>query len=355
MRDVRHHGAPDPARPEAPLLARSHALRPGRPPRSVRDRRPDRGRRHGRGLQGARHAARAVGRDQGLEGSLHRALPERGARDRGAQSPSHLHAPRRGPRLPRNGVRRGQARARPASRGRSHAPGRPDRGRARARAPAGCRPPRPQALEHPGDEGRRQGARLRPREAAVAERLGRRDRVHAERRGRPRGDAAVHGSGADRRKACGRADGHLRVRARAVRAAHGPAGIRGQERALGDGGDPGQGPNADLGLEAGDAAGAGAGGRDLPGEGSGGAVAVRPRAEARARVGGPTGLKVCGRPAPLEGSGGRSGRPPRRRHRIRDRPSRREALQAPPRPARSHSTREGQLRRAGAVGRLAGR
>ena len=33
------------------------------------------------------------------------------------------------------------------------APGRPDRGRARARAPPRHRPPRPQALEHPGDEG----------------------------------------------------------------------------------------------------------------------------------------------------------------------------------------------------------
>ena len=110
LRDVRHHRAPDPARAEAPLLARSHALRPGRSPRSLRDRRPDRGGRHGRRVQGARHAARADGRDQGLEGSLHRALPQRGARDRGAQSPSHLHAPRRGPRLPGHGVRRGQVR-----------------------------------------------------------------------------------------------------------------------------------------------------------------------------------------------------------------------------------------------------
>ena len=83
-----------------------HASRP------VRDRRPDRRGRDGGRLQGARHAARADGRDQGLEGGLQRALPQRGARRRRPQPPPHLHAARRGARLPGDGVRRRQAAAR---------------------------------------------------------------------------------------------------------------------------------------------------------------------------------------------------------------------------------------------------
>ena len=48
------------------------------------------------------------------------------------------------------------------------APGRPDRGRPRARPPTRDRPPRPQALEHPADEERGEGPRLRPGQAPAA-------------------------------------------------------------------------------------------------------------------------------------------------------------------------------------------
>ena len=108
-------------------------------------------------------------------------------------------------------------------------------------------------------------------------------------------------------------------------------------------------------LVADDPAGPRAGGADLPGQGPGRALAVGPGAEARARVGRPCGPRACRRSVVLEGRGRRSDRPPRRRHRVRDRPSQREASQAPPRPARGRPAREGRARPAAAVGRLARR
>ncbi len=75
--------------------------------------------------------------------------------------------------------------------------------------------------------------------------------------------------------------------------------FEGEQRGQRDGGDPRPRARADLGPEADDAAGAGAGGADLPGQGPGGALAVGPRAEACARVGLPRrtrGLQVVGGP-----------------------------------------------------------
>ena len=101
------------------------------------------------------------------------------------------------------------------------------------------------------------------------------------------GYAAVHGPGADRRQAGGRAHGHLRVRSRALRDADRPARLRGRECGERDGGDPRTGARPDLDAQADDTAGPRAGGADLPRQGSGRTLAVGPRAEARPRVGGP--------------------------------------------------------------------
>ena len=240
--------------------------------------------------------------------------------------------------------------------GPSAAPGRRDRRRPRARPPPRRRPPRPQALEHPADEG---GVKvidfgLAKRRSAVPG--DGREPPDADRgRGDPR-NAAVHGPGADRREAGRRAHGHLRFRPGAVRDADRPARLRGQERGQRDGGDPGTGSRADLGPDAADAAGARAGGADLPGQGPGRALAVGPGAEARAGVGRPCGLRACRRSAALEdGHGRRSDRPRFRGHRVCDRPSQREASQAPPRPARNRPAREVRDRPAAADGRLARR
>ena len=54
------------------------------------------------------HASRARRRHQGLRRAIHRALRARGARRRGAESSQHLHAARRRPRLPRDGVVEGE-------------------------------------------------------------------------------------------------------------------------------------------------------------------------------------------------------------------------------------------------------
>ena len=145
--------------------------------RSLRDPGSARRGRHGRGLPGARHTPRADRRDQGPAGaSLRGRAPPRAVRARGADHlaalpPPHLLALRRRPagrdRLPRHGVLEGR-RSPSASRAAALRSeqclryGDRDRRRARPRAPAGDRPPRPEARQHHADEVGGQAPRLRP-------------------------------------------------------------------------------------------------------------------------------------------------------------------------------------------------
>ncbi len=91
----------------------------------------------------------------------------------------------------------------------------------------------------------------------------------AHRAGDDHGDLPVHVPGAARREGRRRPHGHLRAGLRPLRDGHGPEGVRGQEPREHDRRDPGAGPAPDLLDLADGAPGPGAGGQDLPGEGTG--------------------------------------------------------------------------------------
>jgi hypothetical protein len=162
----------------------------------LRDCRPARSRRHGRGVSRPRHAAGSGGRDQDYQRRLHRALRAGSPGDLGPQSPAHLHALRRrfarGWRLSRDGAGRGATAPRPDPLGRRRAP----RGRrvrcARRRASAAHRSPGSQTRQRAPDPERREGDRLRPRQAGVRQRNHRRTRHDA---GNAHRNHRLHGAG----------------------------------------------------------------------------------------------------------------------------------------------------------------
>ena len=97
-------------------------------------------------------------------------------------------------------------------------------------------------------------------------------------------DVPVHGAGAARRQGGRRADGHLRVRLRALRDGDGEEGIFRGEPGLADLLDHEGGAGPDLGDRSDDAATARTGGQALPREGPGGPLAERGGLEERAQV-----------------------------------------------------------------------
>ena len=131
----------------------------------------------------------------------------------------------------------------------------------------------------------------------------------------------------------------------AVRDADRSTCFRKQERGERDGGDPGARAGADHDPHADDAAGARAGGADLPGQGPGRALAVGPGAEARPRVGGSAGIGRARRqPKRLDrrrrGRGGGRGRADLRRG-----ASSRESGEAASDPLPDLSSGQGEVRR----------
>ena len=234
------------------------------------------------------------------EGRVHRAVRARGEGDLVAEPPEHLHALRRRParrqRLPRDGVHRGQADRRADASRSGHPDGHPDLRCALRRAQEGHRPSRPEARQHPGDQAGHQAARLRAREAdrrrarvrclraSLDDARRSADRRGADRRAHRGRHAAVHGARADQRRGSGRPHRHLRVRVRALRADHGPARLRRQERVEHHGLGACDDAEADRGTGAADAARTGPGHLAVPREGSGGSLAVGSRRRGRAEV-----------------------------------------------------------------------
>ncbi len=100
-------------------------------------------------------------------------------------------------------------------------------------------------------------------------------------------DVPVHGAGAARRQGRRRADGHLRVRARALRDGDGKEGVLGVEPGVLDHGDHVERAGADLVRPADVAAGARPGREDLPRQGSRGPLADRPATWPRSSSGSP--------------------------------------------------------------------
>ena len=259
-----------------------------------------------------------------IKGSVHRALRTGSARDLRAESSEHLHALRRRSarrqRLPGDGVHRREADCRTAAGGAGDCLRHPDLRCPPRRASQGHRPSRPEAGQHSADETGREAARFRPGQA-FRERQLRRD-VRQWRacwragdgggadRGTHRGrHPPVHGSRTDRGSRGRRADRHLCVRLRALRAADRAASVRRKDAVSGDGRDPGHQAAPDRGARAADAAGARADCVAVPREGPGRSVADR----ARRRRGAAVGVAGWIESRSARGRHGPSSRPRRRR------------------------------------------
>ena len=149
-----------------------------------------------------------------------------------------------------------------------------DRRRARQGAPAGDRPPGPQAGERHADEGRREATRLRPREGPRARRPHVRRHVAADdgpaaephAAGDDPRDVPIHGARAARGRRGGREERHLLVRGGPLRDGDGEEGVRREEPGEPDRVDPEGQPGARLVDLADDASGSGPPDRDLPRE-----------------------------------------------------------------------------------------
>ena len=208
--------------------------RPLRHPREAR-----RGR-HGCGLPGARPAPGPLGgpedpaRRQDLGSRAPPALRAGGQGRLRPEPPEHRHhlRHRRSRRRPlhRHGTRPGRdARHAHRSQGPAAQKGARHRGAARRRPGEGARrryhPPRPEAVQHHGDPGRRrEDPRLRPRETGRTRRTCRRRSLHpngrsvaADRRRHDPGHLRLHVAGAGRRQAGRCALGRLLVRIGVVR------------------------------------------------------------------------------------------------------------------------------------------
>ena len=228
------------------------------------------------------------------------AVRARGEDDLAALASAHLRALRRGARgrdrVPGHGVPGGRDAGGPAGEGRAAARADAalrdrDRRRAGQGAPAGDRAPGPEARQRDADEVGREAPRLRPGQGDGAGRRRSRqpDRAADAARGPDAGrddprDVPVHGARAARGQGGRRADGHLRVRLRALRDGDGTEGVLRREPGVAHLGDHVERAGADLLGPADVAAGARPRREDLPRQGPRGPLAERGRREARAQV-----------------------------------------------------------------------